>query len=86
MTRFCTRNMPTLFGVQFLLFRVSTVGKCFRQILKPFLGTNTIDVRKVEKLGPNDSVFPLNQLMLFQQLDHLSYFTWIYLDPQEPRA
>jgi len=27
-----------------------------------------------------------NRLMLFQQLDHLSCFTWIYLVPQEPKA
>ena len=28
----------------------------------------------------------LNRLILYQQLDHLSCFTWIYLVPQEPKA
>jgi len=33
MTRFSARNSPTLFGVQFLSFPVSTVDKCFGWIL-----------------------------------------------------
>jgi len=36
MTRFSARNLPTLFGVQFLLFPVSTVDKCFGWDLTTF--------------------------------------------------
>jgi len=35
-TRFCTRNIPTLFGVQFLSFLVSTAKKCFSRVLATF--------------------------------------------------
>jgi len=33
MSRFSARNVPTLFWVQFLSFRVNTTKKCFRRIL-----------------------------------------------------
>jgi len=33
MTPFCTRNIPTMFGVYFLSFPVSTIEKCFIRIL-----------------------------------------------------
>jgi len=36
MTRFSGRNLPTLFGVQFLSFPVSTVGKRFGSVLTTF--------------------------------------------------
>ena len=38
MTPFCTRNIPTMFGVQFLSFPVSTAEKYFGQILTTFSG------------------------------------------------
>ena len=41
MTPFCTRNIPTMFGVQFLLFPVSTAEKCFSRILMTFPGPDT---------------------------------------------
>jgi len=36
MTPFCTGNIPTMFGVQFLSFLVSIVEKYFDQILITF--------------------------------------------------
>jgi len=41
MIRFCTQTIPTLFGVQFLLFLVSTTKKCFSRILMSFPGPDT---------------------------------------------
>jgi len=41
MNRTCTRNIPTLFGVQFLSFLVNTTEKCFCQILIAFSGLET---------------------------------------------
>ena len=35
-TQFCTRNILTIFRVQFLLFLVSTVEKCFGLVLTTF--------------------------------------------------
>jgi len=35
-TSFCTRNIPTTFGVQFLSFPVITAKKCFSQVLRTF--------------------------------------------------
>jgi len=40
-TQFCTQKIPTLFGVQFLLFLVSTAEECFSRILMSFLGLDT---------------------------------------------
>jgi len=41
MTPFCTRNIPIMFGVQFLSCRFSTFKNCFYQILTTVLGTET---------------------------------------------
>jgi len=48
MTQFCTRNIPILFGMQFLSFLVSTTEKCFCQILTTFPSPNTIRGGKVK--------------------------------------
>ena len=42
MYRFCTWNIPTLYGVQLLSFPINTIEKCFGQILTTFLGLGTI--------------------------------------------
>jgi len=41
MTRCCARIIPTLFGVQFVSFPISTAEKWFGQIFMTFLGTGT---------------------------------------------
>jgi len=51
MTRFCTRNILTLFGVQFLLFSVSMIEKCFGRILTTFLVQAKPEQEKL-KTGP----------------------------------
>jgi len=59
MTQFCTRNIPTLFGVQFLSFSISKPEKCFGQIWTAFPGPDTTVVgSKQEKLKtrPDDSI------------------------------
>jgi len=43
MTRFCTQNIPTLFGVQFLLFPVSTTKKNFGRIWWHFRARTPIE-------------------------------------------
>jgi len=43
MTWFCTRNIPTLFGVQFSVFPISTAEKCFSRILMTFPGLDTTE-------------------------------------------
>jgi len=50
-TRFCTRNIPTLFGVQFLSFHVSTVEKCFGRVLTTFPVWAPLEQEKL-KTGP----------------------------------
>jgi len=40
-TRFYNQNIPTMFGLQFLLFFINTTEKCFGQILTTFLGSDT---------------------------------------------
>jgi len=52
MTRFCTRNITTLFGVQFLIFPVSTVEKCFGQILTTFRVQALPEKKEKLKTGP----------------------------------
>jgi len=41
LTPFCTRNILTMLGVQFLSFPISTAEKCFRRILMTFLSRDT---------------------------------------------
>jgi len=48
MTRFCTQNIPKMFGVQFLWFVVSTAEKYFCQMLAGFLIPKPTRVGKVE--------------------------------------
>jgi len=61
MTRFCTRNIPTLFGVRFLSFLVNKIDKYFSRILATFLGPNTtgtgLEQAKL-KTGPGWLRFP----------------------------
>jgi len=40
-TRFSARNIPTLFGVQFLSFSISTTKQCFGPVLTTFPGPGT---------------------------------------------
>jgi len=40
MTLFCTRNIPTMFGVHFLSFPISTTENCFGRILTTIPSTN----------------------------------------------
>jgi len=47
-TRFYTRNIPTLFGVQFLSFPISTTNKCFGRILTTFPDPGTNGETKIE--------------------------------------
>ena len=48
MTRFSARNITTLFGVQFLSFRISTTKPCFGRILTTFPGSSPTGAGKVE--------------------------------------
>jgi len=48
MTRFCSRNIPTEFGVQFLSFAVSTGEKCLGRILTTFSSPSTTRAGKDE--------------------------------------
>jgi len=48
MTPFCTRNIPTMFRVQFLWFPVSTAEKYFDRMLMTFPGLESSRARKVE--------------------------------------
>jgi len=48
MTQFCTWNIPTVFGTQFLSFPISTAKKCFGWILTTFSGPDIFGVGKVE--------------------------------------
>jgi len=41
MTRFSARNIPTLFGMKFLLFPISTAKQGFGRILTTFPGPGT---------------------------------------------
>jgi len=50
-TQFCTRNIPTLFEVQFLSFLVSTVEKCFDRVLTTFRVRAPLEQEKL-KTGP----------------------------------
>jgi len=47
-TRLSARNIPTLFGVQFLSFRISTTKKYFGRILTTFPKSSTTGAAKVE--------------------------------------
>jgi len=48
MTLFCNRNIPTMFGVQFLSFPVSTMEKYFIRILTTFPGPESTRAGKLE--------------------------------------
>jgi len=56
MTQFCTRNIPILFGVQFLSFGVNTAEKCFDRILTMFFGPKQYWSRQSLKPGPDNSI------------------------------
>jgi len=56
MTRFCTRNISTLFGVQFLSFAISMAEKCFGRILTTFSGPSPTEHPKL-KTGPKSFWF-----------------------------
>jgi len=62
MTLFCTQNIPTLFGLQFLSFLVSTTENLFNQILATFPALDTTEVgpeRVKCKTGPGWFCFEL---------------------------
>jgi len=65
MTQFCTQNILTLFGTQFLSFPFSTAKECFGWILTTFSGPGTNGGGKVEKLDPDDSIVHPNVPTLF---------------------
>jgi len=48
MTRFCNRNIPRQFRVQFLSFVISVVENCFGRVLTTFSGPSPTRVGKVE--------------------------------------
>jgi len=45
MNRFCTPNIPALFGVQFLSFLIHMAEKCFGRILMTFPVPDTTETR-----------------------------------------
>jgi len=47
-TRFCTQNIPTLFGTHFLSFPISTAEKCFDRTLTTLSSPGTTGACKVE--------------------------------------
>jgi len=51
MTRFSAWKVPTLFGIQFLSFSISTAKKMFRSNLNDFSGPGTTEQEKL-KTGP----------------------------------
>jgi len=57
MTPFCTRNIPMMFGVQFLSFRISTTEKYFDWIFDDFSGAEKHRSRKGWKSDSDDLVF-----------------------------
>ena len=74
MTRFCTWNIPSLFGIQFLSFPISSVEKCFSSILRSFrvltplkhpkhthtfLGCNSFRFPSVRLKNVSDEFWPL---------------------------
>jgi len=48
MTRFCTWNIPTLFGLKFLSSVVSIAENCFGRVMTTFSGSSPTRVGKVE--------------------------------------
>jgi len=70
MTRFSARNISTIFGVQFLSFRIETARKCLGQILTTFPGLAPSEQEKL-KTGPDDS--DLTPEMYAQYLGLMSY-------------
>jgi len=71
---FCTRNIHTLFGVQFFSFSVSTGEKSFSQILMTFLGLETTRTGLEEamlKTGPGWLRFAPETYL--QRLGFISY-------------
>jgi len=48
MTWFCTLNIPTMFGVQFLSFVVNMAEKCFDRFLTTLSGPSTTRAAIVE--------------------------------------
>jgi len=65
MNLFCTRNIPTMFGVQFLSFPTSTAKKYFGQILMTFQGPESTRARKAENQAQMTSFFVRNIPTLF---------------------
>jgi len=68
MTLFCTQNIPTLFGLQFLSFLVSTTENLFSQILATFPALDTTEVgpeRVKCKTGPGWFCFELTVWVQF---------------------
>jgi len=63
---FCTRNLPTLFGTQFLSFLISTTKKCFARILTTFPGPRSTGIGKVENRSQMARFSGQNILTLFE--------------------
>jgi len=80
MTWFSARNIPTLFGVQFLSFPISTAKQCFGPILTTFLGPSII--KKIFLTVPH--VFTLKDDALY--LCSLSIFGLFYSNKISERS